>query len=454
MLDGRAKTLFSDTAVFAIGNIAVKLVQFALLPLYTACMSVEQYGISELLNTLNELAYPIVCLGLYEAMFRFSMDDDCDKKKLATNAIVVWLIGSAVTVVVAFAIQAFVYQYAICVALLLCMYSLRSILAQFARGNSLVRQFAFSGIVGSVVLLGLSVVLVGILRWEVVGYLGSMIGSAFASSLYLLFSVGFFRYVGRSVDGAYLKRMLAYSLPLVPNSIAWWFNNFSSRFIVQLFCGSGVVGLFIAASKLPAIMNFFIQIFQQAWQLNAVKTRLSTDKDCYYSSVFRMYAVGMILVTMVAVAASDLLADFLLRGEFYEAKCFVPMLMISAMFNSFAAFLGAFYAAQKESTLLLGSTLVGALVNVGISILLVVAFGVWGAIGGLVISNAVIAIYRFIESSRFVSLNVFKPWFICGVVLAVAQATLVTVGMLPASWVVLGVFVVYQVFSNRSFFVR
>ena len=39
------KNLVSDTAVFAVGNMLTKAIQFFLLPMYTALLSAEQYGI-------------------------------------------------------------------------------------------------------------------------------------------------------------------------------------------------------------------------------------------------------------------------------------------------------------------------------------------------------------------------------------------------------------------------
>ena len=64
------KQLLSDTVVFGVGNALMKLVQFCLMPIYTAYMTTEQYGVGELINNLNELLYPLACLAIYDAVFR------------------------------------------------------------------------------------------------------------------------------------------------------------------------------------------------------------------------------------------------------------------------------------------------------------------------------------------------------------------------------------------------
>ena len=65
------KQLLSDTVVFGVGNALMKLVQFCLMPIYTAYMTTEQYGVGELINNLNELLSS--CLACWLFMMRFSV---------------------------------------------------------------------------------------------------------------------------------------------------------------------------------------------------------------------------------------------------------------------------------------------------------------------------------------------------------------------------------------------
>ena len=47
----RAKYLIKNTAIFAIGNIATKLITFFLVPLYTNALATDQYGTADLVTT-------------------------------------------------------------------------------------------------------------------------------------------------------------------------------------------------------------------------------------------------------------------------------------------------------------------------------------------------------------------------------------------------------------------
>ena len=81
-MNKKFKSLFSDTLIFAVGNILTKLILFVLMPIYTSAMTTSEYGTGELIYNTVELTLPIVTLCLYEAVFRFSIDIESDHKKL------------------------------------------------------------------------------------------------------------------------------------------------------------------------------------------------------------------------------------------------------------------------------------------------------------------------------------------------------------------------------------
>ena len=88
------KTLVSDTAIFALGNLLIKLIQFFLLPLYTIYMSTAEYVVAELTNNLAELLLPIFSFCIYEATFRYVMDKGISEKSVLYNSLLLLIINS------------------------------------------------------------------------------------------------------------------------------------------------------------------------------------------------------------------------------------------------------------------------------------------------------------------------------------------------------------------------
>ena len=76
-----SKALFRNTGIIAIGQISTKIVTFFLLPLYTALLTTEEYGLVDLLITYAGLITVIVGLQIFQAVFRFLITIRGNKKE-------------------------------------------------------------------------------------------------------------------------------------------------------------------------------------------------------------------------------------------------------------------------------------------------------------------------------------------------------------------------------------
>ena len=69
-LNNTNKALFKNTGIIAIGQISTKIVNFLLLPLYTALLTTQEYGLVDILSTYSALIVVIVGLQINQAVFR------------------------------------------------------------------------------------------------------------------------------------------------------------------------------------------------------------------------------------------------------------------------------------------------------------------------------------------------------------------------------------------------
>ena len=106
------KMLIKNTGIIAVGNISTKLINFLLLPLYTALISTEDYGIIDLLSTYSTLLIAIVSLQLFQAAFRFVAveRDNLDNSRYVLSTIFgATIFVSAIYVVLFVACSPFIY---------------------------------------------------------------------------------------------------------------------------------------------------------------------------------------------------------------------------------------------------------------------------------------------------------------------------------------------------------
>ena len=106
------KKTFGSTIVYAIGNIAIKLVGLILLPVYTAKLSPEQYGMWSVLEITSQLLVLFVGIRLSTAVIRFysSSTDAGYRGKVVFVAIVATLVSVLLFNLIA---QPFTVQYSI-----------------------------------------------------------------------------------------------------------------------------------------------------------------------------------------------------------------------------------------------------------------------------------------------------------------------------------------------------
>ena len=273
MNPNRYKVLLSNTAVFAVGNILVKLIAFFLMPLYTSALTTEEYGVSELLNSTTEIIIPLTTVCIIDALYRFSIDKDADYKELFANSLKIILLGDIVVLigcVIAQWILGYAYSYYFLI-LYICT-TFYKLTTQFARGLGHVKRYAFYGVLNVLMLVLCNVILLLELDGGIEAYLLSFSIAYGVAGVTAFIISGEYKYFCLRVKNTeQLKAMLKYSIPNIPNMISWWINSVSDRYILLFFWNTGIVGMYTAAGKLPAMINLVSSIFQQAWQYSTLQ---------------------------------------------------------------------------------------------------------------------------------------------------------------------------------------
>ena len=377
----RIAFLLGNTLVFALGGLAIKAVSLVLMPLYTTALTAGEYGTAELLNSAIEIVLPLLSAGVVEALYRFSIDDDVPKDELFAGSLVV-LGGGIVCAGVACALGRVLWnmEHAGSFFVLFCSVCVFKATTQLARGLGHVRRFVAYGLINALAMVVSTYLLLVRAHLGVEGYLWSFtIGYLVGGLVAFLGSAEYRLLAPFRVDRDLLRRMLVYSLPLVPNLLSWWLVSVSGRYVV--LWGSGVVaaGLFTAASKMPALVNIVASVFQQAWQYSTAREIDSPDRGAFFGVVMRGYSLATLTVAGLVIALNRPISRVMLQAEFAEGWRYVPLLMLVASFGVISIFFESFYQALKNSGVLMASTALGAGVNVVLGVALVPFMGPWGA---------------------------------------------------------------------------
>lgn len=219
------------------------------------------------------------------------------------------------------------------------------------------------------------------------------------------------------------KAMTDYSRPLIANSVAWWVNNASDRYVVILFCGLAENGIYSVASKIPSILNIFQTIFNQAWTLSAVRDFDPEDKNGFFANTYKVYNCMMVVLCSFIIGIDKILAKILYAKDFYSAWKFVPWLTIAIVFGAMSGYLGGFFSAVKDSKVFAQSSIAGAITNIFLNLLFTPHIGALGAAIATTVCYFEVWMIRCWQSKKYIKLKI--NWLRDGMtyVLLIAQAT-------------------------------
>ena len=412
MANGKYRYLLKNVGLLTLSNFATKLLSFFLVPLYTSVLTTGEYGTYDLFNTTVGVLLPILTLNVQEGVLRFALDKDYDRGALVTVG-VRYILSSLVIVCLGLAVLCFTglfnfgIEYACLFVLMYFTQVVVGFVTYYVRGIARITDLSVSSVIASAVTITLNVVFLLPLHMGLIGYfLANIIGpltqvvylvvrSHMCGDLHLLSNYSTQR-----------KEVVTYSKPLIANSIAWWVNNVSDRYIVIFFCGVAANGIYSVASKIPSVLNIVQSVFSQAWTLSSVKDFDSEDKDGFFSNTYAAYSCLLTIICSGLIVADKFLAGFLYANEFYSAWRYVPWLTIAILFGALAGYLGGFFTAVRDSKEFSRSTTIGAVVNVVLNVFLVPLLGPLGAAIATAVCYAVVWAIRLMRSRNYIQLRI------------------------------------------------
>ncbi len=409
------KYLAKNIGLLTIGQFGSKFLTFFLVPLYTNVLSTSEYGIYDVFNITISLLVPVLTLNILEAVVRFTIDKDTDNSIIFSYSIKVLSAGflALTSFVIANSIFGWIdllKQYAIFFVLSYLMSALSGILVAFARGIDHVKDVSVSGVISTLFLVLLNILFLLVFKWGLDGYfLAHIIGTG-AQCLYLVLSTKLWNYIrfykSTPETKEITKKLTNYSIPMIANSIGWWVNNASDRYIVIWLCGVAANGIYSVGYKIPNILSNFQLIFNQAWVLSAVKDFDPEDKNGFFSKLYSTYEFFMVFLCSGFIMFDRVLASFLYAKDFYEAWKYVPFLLISVVFGALSGFIGGIFSAVKNSKIYAQSTVIGAACNVILSIVLVYFYGPIGAAVATAVSYWIVFVIRVMCMKKYIKIKI------------------------------------------------
>ena len=406
----KQKYLAKNVLLFSISGFVPKILSIILIPLYTSYLTTAEYGISDLISTTVSLLIPIFTLDIQDAVMRFALDKNYDKRDVFSIATRIILVGTALvcggTVIVSLLnISGIENSYLFFFVVMYFSTAVYNTVSLFCRGIDKVSVMVVGSIINSVVSLSANILFLAVFKWGLNGYLlANSLGSVIALA-WCFIGAKLHRYWKFNIPENVHKDMIAFSFPLLFSVIAWWVNNASDRYILSWMSGVAVSGLYAVSYKIPNILSMFQNIFSQAWSISAIKEFDKNDTDRFMSNTYNMMNFGMTALCSGIMIVNIPVAKILYSNEFFEAWYYVPPLLISVVFNALALFIGSIFTAVKDTKTLSVSTIIGAIVNTACNFIFIYLWGAYGAALATMLGYAVVFVMRHIILRKHIILH-------------------------------------------------
>lgn len=384
----RVSKFLKSSGIYLVGSILAKAVSFFMLPLYTNRISTAGMGWYDVSNAYLNIIVPIVCVSIWSAILRFSLERDSEEEKYA-------VIGSAMTFF-AFSAALFAAGAAVLghfteiadlplITLLGLALMLQNCYSNIARALGCDAVFSLSGVIGALVNCAANLVLILCFDLQEQSLFIALTLGLLSQSAVMEAKVHFLRRISfRRPDFALIGRMLRFSFPLAVNSVCFWFLSGYDKVAVSKLLGLEASGIYAVAAKYTYVIGLISGCFSMAMQETLFSMKNSEEEKAEFYSAASNYIMKSLMYGLLLMMPFVYFSFPLLIGKEYAAAFrLIPLYLLATAANFYSNYLGDIFSTEKKTAVVFFSTVAAAAVNMAVFHLLVGRCGVQAANIGL-----------------------------------------------------------------------
>jgi O-antigen/teichoic acid export membrane protein len=434
--------VFRGTIAYAAGGVIQRTIGFLLLPVYARVLTTAEYGQIGVLMTLVVGLTTLLGLGLETAVFRTYVqlrEQPGDLKRFVNSvgafAVVAPLAVAAVLAIAASPLLERVFdvpRWAVTVGFLgAAMYVSATVIPlAILRAQERLRDYLRLSMVYVVATVALTVLLVVLLRWGVLGWMLAFAGAAAILLLTGLLMLGHPWTI--RMDWKHVAAALAFGLPMIPHALAQWGLSLSDRAILAAFLPLTDVGIYYVAYQFGLPISVIAIALSQAVQPLYAQASMDHVSRAQLAPAASTQILTTALITMIVVLLGPPAVHAFLPGSYAPAASLIPWIALGH------GLFGLYFIPMNAVTLLSGRnqwvwlvTVTAALANIGLNLLFVPRFGAVAAAVNTCVGYAILLIGVTAYMYRVTKGPVSLQWSRIGaglaiVILATGPAMLLT----------------------------
>ena len=420
----RQKDLARNTAILTVGKVCTQCISFFLLPLYTAILSAEDYGTFDLFVTYATLLLPLINWQLDQGLFRFMLDyrgNKDEQKKLFSTLLLSSTVQNIIYVVLFICIEPFLkIENAYFLLLYVVLQVYNALFLQFVRGLGYSIKYTIASFISASATTVLNVIALVFLRMGLQGLFVSTLTAQLLTLVYLVISSRSWEYFSlKNARIGIFKRVGTYSIPLIPNNLAWWVVNASDRTIISHFLGTAANGIYSVANKFPNVFINFYNILNLSWTETVSLHYNDEDRDEFLTDTMTSLVKLFVAACLGIVACMPFVFPIMVNAKYSAAYNQILILMYAMLFRVLVGLYSCVYVAQKNAKKIAYTSISAAIINITVDLLLINKIHVFAASLSTLIAFLSMFIVRYIDVNKAVHMRIKKPIAIGSILLSI-----------------------------------
>ncbi len=399
------KKLAGETAVYGLGTMVPRFLNYLLVPLYTIYVFTEaEYGQVTLLYSYVAILLVLLTYGMETAFFRYA-NKSKDAKKVFNTATTSILITSTIFLLIIFVFvndisRLIQYpsnnEYVLIIAVIIAVDAITALPFAFLRYQNRAIKFSSIRIISVAITISLNLIFLVVIpnyygdsynslpiyrstNLVTFVFIANLIGSL--STLFMLSAE--FRSFKFKIDAVLFKKMLNYGLPILIISLAFMITEVADKILLKYLLpdrlhADAQLGIYAASYKLAIIMMLFIQMFRYAAEPFFFSEADKKDAKKTYSKIMTWFVAFTWFIFLLVMLYINLFKHFI--GEaFWPGLTIVPIILSAKLFLGVFYNLSVWYKLTNKTYYGAVVAVMGGLVTIVLNVVLIPKFGYMGS---------------------------------------------------------------------------
>jgi O-antigen/teichoic acid export membrane protein len=405
--------ILKDFAVYGTGEVLVRAFAFLTVPIYTRIFSVEDYGVLSFVLTVLGLVAAILILGGDSAYARhFFEAKTLEERRVLTGtwigflAAFAWIVTLAVLVPASGLVAGLSFGDGTWTWLVLVGFltvpigTVNAMFAVILRMEYRSTAYTVLNLTSISLNVGLGLAFVLALG---MGLVGIVAGTAVAGAVMIGLRAWTVRDLLRPrFSRGLLRKLLAYGVPLVPTSLAFWVFLTSDRLVLGKLSDLQQLGWYSVAVSLSGLLGLANNALSSAWTPHGIRLYEEDPElaSVQFGRVFTYVLAGMGFLCVGVTTFAPELMRLLSKPAYYPAAAAVGPLAFAMIAYTSIAITGAGISLKKQTKYLAVFAWVAAVANLVLNLLLDHQFGMMGAAWATTAAYVLLTLCYFVVAQR------------------------------------------------------